>query len=149
RRTISRWSDVSSEALPSPRSTVPASSTSRICAGPSRPLSTPLRVMARRRGSRATTALRLPLVPSIQPRRWKAEAVSTSSWARSERRSATGRVYQGGLRNPTEEGFALSVAEPQPPGEGGVRPARADVKAARGIEPVAYDRKHPQARQRL
>src|SRR5688572_2516783 len=48
-----------------------------------RPLSIELAVIATRKGSRASTTLRLPLVPSIQLRRWKSVPRRTSSSAAS------------------------------------------------------------------
>src|SRR5262245_49384314 len=49
-----------------------------MCSGESAPLSRELAVIAIRSGSRPTTALKFPLVPSAQPRRWK----SRPTWTR-------------------------------------------------------------------
>jgi hypothetical protein len=48
--------------------TVPLSSHCRMSAGRNVPLGSELAVMASRSGFRDTTALKLPLVPSAQPR---------------------------------------------------------------------------------
>src|SRR5262249_17929590 len=71
------------EGLPDPRSIFPSPSTSRICSRFMRLLSIELAVIARRRGSRDRTALRLPLVPSIHARPWKPAPSRTSSAAAS------------------------------------------------------------------
>src|SRR5262245_10177163 len=66
---ISTWSRASAEGRPAaPPTTFIASSISRICSTARSPLKAPLAVIARRRGSRPSTALKLPLVPSTQPR---------------------------------------------------------------------------------
>src|SRR5262249_10828091 len=59
------------------------------CSAVSSPLSTPLGLIARRRGSRCTTALRLPLVPSNQPRAWNVRAIEARSFASCGRWSGT------------------------------------------------------------
>src|SRR5262245_19259146 len=65
------WSSVSADGLPAVAPvTFPSASTSRMFSGERRLLSRELAVIAIRRGSRFTTALKFPLVPSAQPRIW-------------------------------------------------------------------------------
>ena len=67
-RTMARWSPVSAEGSPLPRTTRAASSISRNWSASSAPLSNPVGVIARRSGRSLTTALKFPLVPNTHPR---------------------------------------------------------------------------------
>ena len=67
-RTTAKCTTVSSEGLPSPSRRRPSPSTAKNCSTVIWPLSTPLRLMARLKGSRWSTALKFPAVPKAQPR---------------------------------------------------------------------------------
>ena len=84
-RTTSTWSRASADGAPTPWVTAPVTSISRIWSADSSPFGVPLAVMASRSGSRSMTPLRLPLVPSIQPRWSKRRPISARRSATSER----------------------------------------------------------------
>src|SRR6202165_5915577 len=83
---MARCSRASAEGRPSPRTTLAASPISRNCAGVRLPLSKPVEVIARRSGSRESTALKFPLVPKTQPRAWSPFPISVRQTAASAKR---------------------------------------------------------------
>src|SRR5467141_5094485 len=96
---MARWRRASADGRPSPRTTLAASSISRNCTGVRLLLSRPVEVIASRSGSRAITALKLPLVPSTQPRAWNPFPISAKQAAASAKRVPFGldRVFALGL----------------------------------------------------
>src|SRR5215471_14143574 len=102
--TISRCSAVSADALPSPLSTRP-SPYSRMSSGVRSPLCVPLRVIASRSGSRLSTALKLPLVPSTQPRASNRRPMRMSSAS-----TGTREFYDKLDRMRTHKGMVVACA---------------------------------------
>jgi hypothetical protein len=80
----SKWNAVSAEGEPVPSTTDPFASTRTKLSGDNVPLCNPVPVIARTKGTRRTTALKLPLVPRAQPRAWHSLAISAKKFPRQE-----------------------------------------------------------------